>query len=118
MLALTEQIKCRGLSEQPNFIQVATKSCHIKHIIEIIWINVNPVNPVYPVYRKTGVCRGIPNFLIFDPKHTLWVLARQFFFPMKFSFFAFEKKNLHMLHGRVFVMEKVDNYLAVDFSNQ
>ena len=20
---------------------------------------------------KTGVCRGIPNFLIFDPKHTL-----------------------------------------------
>ena len=22
------------------------------------------------------VCRGIPNFLIFDPKHTLWVLVR------------------------------------------
>ena len=41
MLALTEQIKCRGLSEQPNFIQVATKSCNIKHIIEIILINVN-----------------------------------------------------------------------------
>ena len=41
MLALTQQIKCRGLSEQPNFIQVATKSSNIKHIIEIIWINVN-----------------------------------------------------------------------------
>ena len=27
------------------------------------------------VYRKTGVCRGIPNFFIFDPKHTLWVLG-------------------------------------------
>ena len=27
-------------------------------------------------YRKTWVCRGIPNFLIFDSKHTLWVLIR------------------------------------------
>ena len=26
--------------------------------------------------EKTGVCRGIHNFLIFDPKHTLWVLVR------------------------------------------
>ena len=41
MLAWTEQIKCGGLSEQPNYIQVATKSCNIKHIIEIIWIIVN-----------------------------------------------------------------------------
>ena len=41
MLAWTEQIKCRGLSEQPNYIQVATESCNIKRIIEIIWINVN-----------------------------------------------------------------------------
>ena len=41
MLAWTEQMKCRGLSEQPNNIQVATKSCNIKHIIEIISINVN-----------------------------------------------------------------------------
>ena len=28
------------------------------------------------LYRKTGVCRGIPNFLIFDSNHTLWVLIR------------------------------------------
>ena len=41
MIAWAEQIKCRGLREQPNYIQVATKSCNIKHIIEIIWINVN-----------------------------------------------------------------------------
>ena len=42
MLAWTEQIICRELSEQPNYIQVATKSCNIKHIlIEIIWITVN-----------------------------------------------------------------------------
>ena len=25
---------------------------------------------------KTGVCRGIPIFLIFDPKQRLWVLVR------------------------------------------
>ena len=25
--------------------------------------------------EKTGVCRGIPIFLIFDPKHRLWVLV-------------------------------------------
>ena len=41
-----------------------------------------PLTPL--LYRKTGVCRGISNFLIFDPKHTLWVqvrtaLARQFY---------------------------------------
>ena len=39
MLAWTEQLKCRGLSEQPNDISVATKSCNMKHIIGIIWIN-------------------------------------------------------------------------------
>ena len=40
MLAWTEQ-KCRGLSEQPNDIRVATKSYNIKLIIEITCINVN-----------------------------------------------------------------------------
>ena len=28
------------------------------------------------LYKKTGVCRGIPVFLIFAPKHRLWVLVR------------------------------------------
>ena len=28
------------------------------------------------LYSKTGVCRGIPIFLIFAPKHRLWVLVR------------------------------------------
>ena len=28
------------------------------------------------LYSKTGVCRGIPNFLIFDPKRTMWVVVR------------------------------------------
>ena len=29
-----------------------------------------PLNPTF-IYSKTGVCRGIPIFLIFDPKHRL-----------------------------------------------
>ena len=41
MLAWTEQVKCRGLSEQPNDVRVATKSCNMKHIIGITWINLN-----------------------------------------------------------------------------
>ena len=41
MLAWTEQIKCRGLREQPKDIRVATKSCNMKLIIGITWINVN-----------------------------------------------------------------------------
>ena len=28
------------------------------------------------LYSKIGVCRGIPTFLIFVPKHRLWVLVR------------------------------------------
>ena len=28
------------------------------------------------IYSKTGVYRGIPIFLNFDPKHRLWVLVR------------------------------------------
>ena len=28
------------------------------------------------LYSNTGVCRGIPIFLIFAPKHRLWVLVR------------------------------------------
>ena len=32
MLAWTEQVKYRGLSEQPNYIRVVTKSCNIHEI--------------------------------------------------------------------------------------
>ena len=28
------------------------------------------------LYSKTGVYRGIPIFLVFAPKHRLWVLVR------------------------------------------
>ena len=32
--------------------------------------------PLNPTFSKTGVCRSIPIFLIFAPKHRLWVLVR------------------------------------------
>ena len=41
MLAWTEQVKCRGLNEQPNDVRVATKSCNTKHIIGITWKNLS-----------------------------------------------------------------------------
>ena len=79
-------------------------------------MSVKCVPPQTPLlYSKIGVCRGIPIFLIFAPKHRLWVLVRTAiyvlnknkknikFFPMKFSIFVFEK-ILHTLHGQVFVM--------------
>ena len=45
VIAWTEQIKCRGLSEQPNHMRMATKSYNIKLAIEIILINVNHSSP-------------------------------------------------------------------------
>ena len=49
---------------------------------------------------KTGVCRGIPIFLIFAPKYRLWVLVRSraasaTFSTENFQFFQL-KKNLHI----------------------
>ena len=34
------------------------------------------VYPFEPHFSNTGVCRGIPIFLIFTKKHRLWVLVR------------------------------------------
>ena len=56
-------------------------------------------------YSKTGVYRGIPIFLIFDPKHRLWVLIinvlstsiKNFkIFLMKFSVFKADKNSLYI----------------------
>ena len=39
-------------------------------------MSVQCIPPYTPLlYSKTGVCRGIPIFLIFAPKHILWVLV-------------------------------------------
>ena len=79
--------------------------------------------------------RGIPIFPIFAPKHRLWVLVRTAaarrlptiyvlsinkknikMFPMKFLFFAFETKNICILHGQVFVMQCGDEIIPHGFT--
>ena len=57
-----------------------------------------PVNPTFISKKKTGVCRGISTFLIFAPKHRLWVHVRTAS-PKKL------KKSLYE-HGQVFVMSE------------
>ena len=103
---------CRACSQ--NFQYTSGKHVRVMY---------TPRTPL--LYSKTGVFRGIPIFLIFAPKHRLWVLvrtasARRFkrvptiyvlsknkkninIFLMKFSIFKM-KKNLYILHGQVFVM--------------
>ena len=91
------------------------------------------------LYSKTGVCRGIPIFLIFAPKHRLWVLVRtasprrflrvptiyvlskkkekyQFFSAENFHFLS--SNNLCLLHGQVFVMTciRVQNTSQADIN--
>ena len=44
VLAWTEQVKRRGLSEQPNYNRVATKPCNMKLVIGITLISVNHHN--------------------------------------------------------------------------
>ena len=39
-------------------------------------MSVSCIPPYTPLlYRKTGICRGVPYFLIFFPKHRLWVFV-------------------------------------------
>ena len=90
-------------------------------------MSVQSIPPQTPLlYSKTGVCRGIPIFLIFAPKHRLWVLVRTAspiyvlsknkknieIFQMKFSIFIGEK-NLYILHGQVFVMSIPSDLAAI-----
>ena len=55
-----------------------------------------PLNPT--LYSKTGVCRGLPVFLIFAPEHRLWILVRtatNFFFFFFFFFFLTLKNSVY-----------------------
>ena len=56
-----------------NFVYISLL-LNLRFIRKTCPCNVYPLKPHF--YRKAGVCRDIPNFLIFDPKHTLWVLVR------------------------------------------
>ena len=52
--ASSEQVKCRGLSEQPNYNRVATKPCNMKLVIGIFLISVNH-------YSSTALERSVIN---------------------------------------------------------
>ena len=69
-------ILLKGHNAQPQATTLPHRSIHIfkilrldstsgKHVHEMY----TPLNPL--LYRKTGVCRGIPIFLISDPKHKI-----------------------------------------------
>ena len=86
--------------------------------------NVYPIKPRCYIEKKAGVCRGIPDFLIFALKHRLWLLIRTAsdrvptinvlsknikkikIILTKFPFFTAEK-FLSILQGNIFVMESM-----------
>ena len=65
-------------------------------------MKIPPYTPL--LCSKTGVCRGIPTFLIFAPKHRLWVLVRTAFkvdiFPMKINIVVMDVNNEVMYSGK------------------
>ena len=79
---------------------------------------VYPIKPKFYTFSKTVVCRGIPIFLIFAPKHGLWVLVRTasaiYVLSKKkkkkkksnesFQFLQLNENLYSTLHGHVFVM--------------
>ena len=67
MLAWTVQIKCRGLSEQPNHIRVATKSYDIKLVMGITLIYVNHSSPA--LEQSVINNSNYETFLDFNLKH-------------------------------------------------
>ena len=67
--------------------------------------------PLFYTCSKTELCRGIPTFRIFAPKHRLWVLVRTAS-PSKnkkkkklsiFNFYNLGKFSIP--HGRVFIFK-------------
>ena len=57
-------------------VEIRSTKQKVKHIHQEN-MSVKCILPQTPLlYSKTGVYRGLPNFLIFDPKHRLWVLVR------------------------------------------
>ena len=74
----------RSASMDPKVSIIMRLTCTVENVSMTIpallhWENmsVKCIPPLTPLlYRKTGVCRGIPNFLIFDPKHIVLILVR------------------------------------------
>ena len=63
--SLTEQVKCRGLSEQPKYTRMATKLCNMKLVIGITLISVNHNSSTALTLRKH--CNSGPCIVILGP---------------------------------------------------
>ena len=105
-----QTVQCYNRGSDGYDIQVRTR-----HQENVSVQRIPPIKPHF--YSKTGVCGGIPIFLIFALKHrlyvpTIYVLSKNkkkiTFFPLKFSFFT-DEKNLHILNGLVFVINNFAN---------
>ena len=64
-----------NVSSQKILLQVFPSENPKLHQENMSMNKYTPSNPTF-IYSKTGVFRGIPIFLIFAPKHRLWVLVR------------------------------------------
>ena len=57
---------------EQNRLYEAERNCVGCAVLSLQWVPLS--TPL--LNGKTWVCRGIPNFLIFGPKHKLWVHVR------------------------------------------
>ena len=88
MIMMGKSIRCIWVNQCSFAVSIHVVTHHVTHAVIHLVIIVNVfcssekhvramytfLNPL--LQRKTGVCWGIPNFLIFDPKHALWILVR------------------------------------------
>ena len=61
-----------------------------------------------PLYSRTGVYRGIPIFLSFDPKHRLWVLVRT----------ASARRFLHLRVTTIYVLNQCSKNTTIYVLNK
>ena len=74
ILILLQNIEC-GYSLEPPQRSINVLGNNTKNIQENMSVPcIHPYTPL--LYSKTGVWRGIHIFLIFAPKHRLWILVR------------------------------------------
>ena len=70
------------------------------------------------LYSKTGVCGGIPIFLIFAPKHRLWALVRSASRVPTINVLSKNKKNIKFFPVKIiiFTTKKLSVYGMCLFS--
>ena len=94
----TNQDRCR-LRADENKKYNSTSRKHFR----VMYTHYTPL-----LYSKTGVCRGIPIFLIFVQKHRIWVLVRTASSPQSVcakirKISTFSTKNFHFYNQKISV---------------